>query len=62
MFLSIHKNVLLFSTIYRIISCIIGQSVQSHLLLAGYTERENVIRLLSARTAIRWEREVYEEG
>jgi uncharacterized DUF497 family protein len=41
---------------------IIGQSRQGRLLIVSYTERENVIRLISAREVTRWERETYEEG
>ncbi|MDE0425737.1 MAG: BrnT family toxin [Candidatus Poribacteria bacterium] len=40
---------------------IIGQSAQNHLLIVSYTERGNVIRLISARKATRGEREMYEE-
>ncbi|MCI0561542.1 MAG: BrnT family toxin [Nitrososphaera sp.] len=41
---------------------IIGESRQGRLLLVSYTERGNVIRLISAREATRTERRVYEEG
>ncbi len=44
---------------YRYI--IIGQSMQNSLLVISYTERGNVIRLISARKATRKERETYEE-
>lgn len=40
---------------------IVGQSVQSRLLVVSYTERGNVIRLISARRATRKERETYEK-
>ena len=40
----------------------IGQSIQSRLLFLSYTERENRIRLISARKATSNERELYEEG
>ena len=40
---------------------IIGQSRQNNLLVIAYTERGNVIRLISARQATRKERETYEE-
>ena len=40
---------------------IIGQSRQNSLLIISYTERGNVIRLISARKATRKERETYEE-
>ncbi len=40
---------------------IVGQSTQNHLLVVSYTERGNVIRLISARRATRKERETYEE-
>jgi uncharacterized DUF497 family protein len=45
---------------YRYI--ILGESRQGRLLLVSYTERGNVIRLISAREATRMERKVYEEG
>jgi hypothetical protein len=41
---------------------IIGQSQQGRLLIVSYTEREDVIRLISAREVTRGEREAYEEG
>ncbi|MGH8652646.1 MAG: BrnT family toxin [Gammaproteobacteria bacterium] len=41
---------------------IIGESRQRRLLLVSYTERGNVIRLISAREATRTEQKVYEEG
>jgi uncharacterized DUF497 family protein len=41
---------------------IIGESQQGRLLLISYTERDNVIRLISAREATRSEREAYEES
>ncbi len=41
---------------------IVGESKQGRLLIASYTERENFIRLISAREVTRNEREVYEEG
>jgi uncharacterized protein len=41
---------------------ILGESQQGRLLLVSYTERSNVIRLISAREATRTERKVYEEG
>jgi uncharacterized protein len=41
---------------------IVGESHQGRLLIAAYTERENLIRLISAREITRNEREVYEEG
>lgn len=40
---------------------IIGQSRQNSLLVISYTERGNVIRLISARKATHKERETYEE-
>lgn len=40
---------------------IIGQSMQNSLLVISYTERGNVIRLISARKATRKERETYED-
>ena len=40
---------------------IIGQSMQNSLLVISYTERGNVICLISARQATRKERETYEE-
>lgn len=41
---------------------IVGESHQGRLLIVSYTERGNIIRLISAREATRTEREVYEEG
>lgn len=41
---------------------IVGESSQRRLLIASYTERENLIRLISAREVTRSERKVYEEG
>ena len=41
---------------------IIGQSQQARLLIVSYTEREDAIRLISAREATRREREAYEKG
>ena len=40
----------------------IGQSTQNRLLFISYTERENRVRLISARKATPSERELYEEG
>ena len=40
----------------------IGQSTQDRLLFISYTERENRVRLISARKASPNERELYEEG
>ena len=40
---------------------IVGQSAQNRLLVISYTERGNVIRLISARKATRKERETYEK-
>jgi len=39
---------------------IIGQSQRGRLLVVSYTEREHVIRLISARKTTRREREAYE--
>lgn len=41
---------------------IIGESQQGRLLIVSYTERGNIIRLISAREAIPRERKVYEES
>jgi len=41
---------------------IVGESHQGRSLIVSYTERGNIIRLISAREATRTEREVYEEG
>jgi hypothetical protein len=41
---------------------IIGESRQGRLLVASYTERGDVTRLISAREVSRSEREAYEEG
>lgn len=40
----------------------IGQSAQRRLLFISYTERGNAVRLISARTATRSERGLYEKG
>ena len=40
----------------------IGMSEQNRLLLVAYTERGDVIRLISAREATRAERKAYEQG
>ena len=41
---------------------IMGQSKQGRLLIVSYAEREEVVRLISAREVTRRERETYEEG
>jgi uncharacterized protein len=41
---------------------IIGQSGQRRLLMSSYTERDESIRLISARIATNRERNLYEEG
>lgn len=41
---------------------IVGQSKIGRLLIVSYTEREDVIRLISARETTRKERQAYEEG
>ena len=41
---------------------IIGESQQKRLLIVSYTERDDVVRLISAREVTRSEREIYEEG
>ena len=41
---------------------IIGQSQEHRLLIVSYTEREDKIRLISAREATRTEKDAYEEG
>ena len=40
----------------------IGQSTQNRLLFISYTEREDTVRLISARKATPNERELYAEG
>lgn len=40
----------------------IGVSEQDRLLLIAYTERDDVIRLISAREATRTERKAYEQN
>jgi uncharacterized DUF497 family protein len=40
---------------------LIGESRRGRLLLISYTERDNVVRLISARETTRGEREAYEE-
>ena len=41
---------------------IIGQSKHGRLLIVSYTERGDVIRLISARETTRGEKQTYEEG
>ena len=41
---------------------IVGESHQGRLLIVSYTERGNIIRLISARETTQTERAVYEEG
>ena len=41
---------------------IIGESHQGRLLVVSYTERGDVIRLISAREATRTEQKAYEQG
>lgn len=41
---------------------IVGKSNQNRLLIVSYTEREDLIRLISARELTRSERKAYEEG
>ena len=41
---------------------IVGESREKHLLIVSYTERGDLIRLISARQVTRAEREIYEEG
>ncbi|MDQ1593341.1 MAG: uncharacterized protein QOG71_3968 [Pyrinomonadaceae bacterium] len=41
---------------------IVGESRQGRLLLVSYVERDEIVRLISAREVTRAEREVYEEG
>ena len=41
---------------------IMGESKQGHLLVVGYTERGDAIRIINAREATRRERRIYEEG
>ncbi|HEY9809197.1 MAG TPA: BrnT family toxin [Halomicronema sp.] len=41
---------------------IVGESNEGRLLIVSYTERENLIRLISAREVTRTEREAYEDG
>lgn len=41
---------------------IIGESVQGRLLLVSYTERNNIIRIISVRKVTNKERKAYEES
>ena len=41
---------------------IVGTSITGHLLVVAYAERNDRIRIISARTATRRERDFYEEG
>lgn len=40
---------------------ILGESIQKRMLMVAYTERDNIIRLISARRATPKERRYYEE-
>jgi uncharacterized DUF497 family protein len=39
-----------------------GRSAQARLLVVAHTERNEVVRIISSRTATAYEREIYEEG
>jgi uncharacterized protein len=41
---------------------IVGRSNQGKILIVSYTERDNSIRIISARKVTKAERKVYEEG
>ena len=41
---------------------IIGQSQQGRILMVSYTERNDIIRIISSREVTVMERKVYEEG
>jgi uncharacterized protein len=41
---------------------IFGLSSQGHVLVVSHTDRGDVIRIISARTATRKEKRIYEEG
>ncbi|NCR71452.1 MAG: BrnT family toxin [Microcystis aeruginosa LG13-12] len=41
---------------------LVGQSNRGRLLIVSYTERGNLIRLISAREVTKTERETYEQG
>ena len=41
---------------------VIGMSREGHLVIVSYTERNDVIRLISARGVTSAERKAYEEG
>ena len=41
---------------------IVGKSNRDKLLIVSYTERKDLIRIISAREVTRSEREAYEEG
>ena len=41
---------------------IIGTSSAGHLLIVSYTERDDAVRLISAREVTSSERQIYEEG
>ncbi|MBE5229891.1 MAG: BrnT family toxin [Microcystis sp. M54BS1] len=41
---------------------LVGQSNRGRLLIISYTERGNLIRLISAREVTKTERETYEQG
>lgn len=40
---------------------IVGRSIQENLLIVSYTEREDLIRIISARKVTKSERKVYEQ-
>ena len=44
------------------IGILIGQSTGGRLLIVSYTERDEVVRLISAREVTSSERKAYEEG
>jgi uncharacterized DUF497 family protein len=41
---------------------LVGQSTQQHLLVMAHVEHDATIRIISARTATRWERAFCKEG
>jgi uncharacterized protein len=41
---------------------IVGESIRGRLLIVSYTERRDLIRVISAREVTKAEREAYEEG
>lgn len=48
--------------LFEVREILVGHSERDRLLLVSFVERDDVIRIISARTATRSERDDYEEG